>query len=108
MRHATREASGAVTQTISNGHPYPLPEVVAVPLVGGVSGYWRWLGALKSGPWHVVHGTIGYSKSRLTAKYTQCTPPECAIIRHSDGSTPGWLDNAVMVLNASSLPATRS
>jgi periplasmic divalent cation tolerance protein len=41
----TRERYPALETAIRAGHPYELPEIVAVPLAAGFSGYLDWIAA---------------------------------------------------------------
>ncbi len=38
-----RAAAGAVERLVRELHPYELPEIIAVPVVSGLSGYLRWI-----------------------------------------------------------------
>jgi periplasmic divalent cation tolerance protein len=46
----TEERLAALTARIRDLHPYELPEVVAVPVVGGLEDYLDWIRAGTSGP----------------------------------------------------------
>ncbi|HZT61870.1 MAG TPA: divalent-cation tolerance protein CutA [Burkholderiales bacterium] len=39
----TRERYAALEAAIRSGHPYELPEIIAVPLAGGLPAYLDWL-----------------------------------------------------------------
>ena len=41
----TRARYPALEQAIVDGHPYELPEVIAVPITAGLSGYLAWIEA---------------------------------------------------------------
>jgi periplasmic divalent cation tolerance protein len=41
----TRERYAALEAAIVDGHPYELPEIIAVPITGGLSGYLAWIDA---------------------------------------------------------------
>ncbi|MEV6982597.1 divalent-cation tolerance protein CutA [Sphaerisporangium sp. NPDC051017] len=40
----TRERSGELTEHIRRGHPYETPEIIALPIEGGLGAYLRWIG----------------------------------------------------------------
>jgi len=46
----TRERYPALEQAIRAGHPYELPEIIAVPLAGGLPAYLEWVEAETRGP----------------------------------------------------------
>jgi periplasmic divalent cation tolerance protein len=41
----TRERYGALEQALREGHPYELPEIIAVPIERGLPAYLEWLAA---------------------------------------------------------------
>ena len=41
----TAERYGALEQALRAGHPYELPEIIAVPLGGGLPAYLEWVAA---------------------------------------------------------------
>lgn len=45
----TREKLQELTETIVNIHPYEIPEVIALPVIGGYSGYIAWVKGEVSG-----------------------------------------------------------
>ena len=40
---------GACVKAIRGAHPYELPEIIALPIVGGLKGYLAWIGAETGG-----------------------------------------------------------
>lgn len=41
----TQERYGALEQALREGHPYELPEIIAVPIEGGLPAYLDWVAA---------------------------------------------------------------
>jgi|SRR5579859_2353636 len=41
----TRERYGALEEALREGHPYELPEIIAVPIERGLAAYLEWLSA---------------------------------------------------------------
>src|SRR5919201_377076 len=41
----TRERYGALEAALRAGHPYELPEIIAVPIERGLTAYLEWIGA---------------------------------------------------------------
>ncbi len=52
MAKSTRARLEALTARVRELHPYELPEVVAVPVLGGLDDYLDWVRASVSGPSH--------------------------------------------------------
>ena len=52
---STREALDDLVRRVQAIHSYDLPEIIALPIVGGSEGYLRWLdGEVHSG-WHAMN-----------------------------------------------------
>ena len=49
-----RDVLDALVQRVQTLHSYELPEIIALPLVGGSEGYLSWLDAEVHGGWHAL------------------------------------------------------
>ena len=49
-----REVLADLTQCVQSLHSYDVPEVIALPLVGGSEPYLRWMDGEVHGSWHAV------------------------------------------------------
>jgi len=49
---STREVLGDLIRRVQSRHSYDLPEIVALPVVGGSEAYLRWLDGEVHGGWH--------------------------------------------------------
>jgi periplasmic divalent cation tolerance protein len=49
-----RDVLDALVQRVQTLHSYELPEIIALPLVGGSEGYLSWLDAEVHGSWHAL------------------------------------------------------
>ena len=45
LMKTTAERYGALEQALREGHPYELPEIIAVPIQGGLPAYLDWVAA---------------------------------------------------------------
>jgi len=50
---------GACVKAIRGAHPYELPEIIALPIVGGLKGYLAWIGAETGGSFRPRAGARG-------------------------------------------------
>jgi periplasmic divalent cation tolerance protein len=51
---STRQALDDLVRGVQAIHSYDLPEIIALPIVGGSEGYLRWLDGEVHGDWHAM------------------------------------------------------
>ena len=59
FRKTRKSLVGACVKAIRGAHPYELPEIIALPIVGGLKGYLAWIGAETGGSFRPRAGARG-------------------------------------------------